>query len=166
MVKNLLIAFSLFTYVLQPLFASSQTVTVHSTQDSKKSFGEVIFKNSPYGVLIYPNLKGLRPGLHGFHIHEHPSCDNQGKAAGSHYDPQHTNKHLGPYEKGHLGDLPVLHVDENGETHTPTLAPRLSMDDLQKVSLVIHEGGDNYSDTPPLGGGGKRVGCGVFNNKK
>ncbi len=34
--------------------------------------------------------------------------------------------------------------------------------EADKVKLVIHEGGDNYSDTPkPLGGGGGRIACGV-----
>jgi Cu-Zn family superoxide dismutase len=44
-------------------------------------------------------------------------------------------------------------------------APRLSTDDLKGRAIVIHSGGDNYSDTPrPLGGGGARVACGVVLN--
>ena len=27
-----------------------------------------------YGTLFTPNLKGLTTGLHGFHVHENPSC--------------------------------------------------------------------------------------------
>ena len=30
-------------------------------------------------------------------------------------------------------------------------------------ALIVHAGGDTYSDTPPLGGGGARVACGVAN---
>ena len=41
-------------------------------------------------------------------------------------------------------------------------APRLKVADLKGKSLMIHAGGDNYSDTPaPLGGGGARAACGV-----
>ena len=37
-----------------------------------------------------------------------------------------------------------------------------SMDDLEGRAVMIHAGGDNYSDQPkPLGGGGARVACGV-----
>jgi len=42
------------------------------------------------------------------------------------------------------------------------LAPRLQLTDLAGRSLMIHAGGDNYSDTPAaLGGGGPRAACGV-----
>jgi Cu-Zn family superoxide dismutase len=34
--------------------------------------------------------------------------------------------------------------------------------DVKGRSIVIHAGGDNYSDQPaPLGGGGARIACGV-----
>ena len=34
---------------------------------------------------------------------------------------------------------------------------------LRGKSVVIHAGGDNYSDQPqPLGGGGARIACGVI----
>ncbi|NIY58922.1 superoxide dismutase family protein, partial [Francisella orientalis] len=37
------------------------------------------------------------------------------------------------------------------------------LEELEGHSLMIHEGGDNYSDTPkPLGGGGTRMWCGVI----
>jgi len=39
----------------------------------------------------------------------------------------------------------------------------LKLEDVAGRALVIHEGGDNYSDTPkPLGGGGVRMACGVI----
>jgi Cu-Zn family superoxide dismutase len=39
----------------------------------------------------------------------------------------------------------------------------LKLEDIAGRSIVIHEGGDNYSDSPqPLGGGGARVACGVI----
>lgn len=41
-------------------------------------------------------------------------------------------------------------------------APRLTVVDARGKALMIHAGGDNYSDEPqPLGGGGGRVACGV-----
>jgi Cu-Zn family superoxide dismutase len=43
------------------------------------------------------------------------------------------------------------------------LAPRIKVSDLKGRSLMIHAGGDNYSDSPQkLGGGGARVACGVI----
>jgi Cu-Zn family superoxide dismutase len=85
-----------------------------------------------------------------------------GLAAGGHYDPAGTGKHEGPYGNGHLGDLPPLYVGPDGRATQPVLAPRLKLSDLKGRSLMIHAGGDNYSDKPePLGGGGARVACGV-----
>lgn len=129
------------------------------------SVGTVTVAETPYGLLFTPNLSGLTPGIHGFHIHVNPSCADNGMAAGGHLDPKHTNKHLGPYnDNGHLGDLPVLIVSHNGTATLPVLAPRLHrLADIKGHSLMIHEDGDNYSDTPEkLGGGGARMVCGVI----
>lgn len=44
-------------------------------------------------------------------------------------------------------------------------ALRLTTADLTGGAIVIHAGGDNYSDSPDkLGGGGARVACGVVVN--
>ena len=84
-------------------------------------------------------------------------------AAGGHYDPEETGHHGTPWGDGHLGDLPALYVDDDGMATLPVLAPRPDMDDLKGRALMIHAGGDNYSDQPkPLGGGGARVACGVI----
>ena len=130
-----------------------------------KLVGTVQITQTKYGLLFTPELHDLPPGLHGFHIHQNPSCDNNGMAAGGHLDPAKTNKHLGPYnDKGHLGDLPAMYVASNGTATQPTLAPRLQhFEQLKKHTLMIHEGGDNYSGAPAkLGGGGMRMFCGVI----
>jgi Cu-Zn family superoxide dismutase len=64
-------------------------------------------------------------------------------------------KHEGPYGNGHLGDLPALYANGDGTATHPVLAPRIKIADLKGRSLIIHAGGDNYSDHPKaLGGGG------------
>ncbi|MGC8121107.1 superoxide dismutase [Cu-Zn] SodC [Marinobacter sp. VGCF2001] len=136
------------------------------------SIGTVTLVAYDRGVLIESNLHGLAPGVHGFHLHENPDCspvEKDGKvtpagAAGGHYDPQNTRQHKGPFDKsGHLGDLPRLHVGQEGENAQTNIAPRLQLSDFKGRALVIHGGGDNYSDSPqPLGGGGVRIACGVI----
>ena len=132
--------------------------------------GTLMFENTRKGLRIEPALGGLPPGEHGFHIHEKPDCgpgEKDGKkeaalAAGSHHDPKATGKHLGPGGDGHRGDLPVLKVDKEGNATEVMFVLRLGVDDLRGHALMIHEGGDNYSDQPkPLGGGGARIACGV-----
>jgi superoxide dismutase, Cu-Zn family len=131
-----------------------------------KSIGTVKAEDSFCGVLLTPDLHDLPPGFHGFHIHEVPACGNNGMAAGGHLDPAHTGAHDGPYNNhGHLGDLPVLIVNQNGTATLPTLSPRFKLAAIKGHALMIHAGGDNYSDNPDkLGGGGPRIACGVISS--
>ena len=136
------------------------------------SIGVIQLEDTAEGLRITPSLNGLPPGKHGFHIHENPDCGpglDKGKpaagmAAGGHLDPAHAEKHLGPEDdSGHLGDLPFLSVAKDGTAQTVVIAPRLTVADVLGHSVMIHAGGDNYSDQPqPQGGGGARIACGVF----
>jgi len=148
------------------IYAQKLTVPVYlvAHKGHGASVGTVTFTDSRYGMLIQPHFHNLSPGLHGFHIHALPSCNNNGQAAGGHLDPHKTGKHLGPYNPhGHLGDLPVLYVNKHGIANVETLAPRLKVSELHGHSVMIHAQGDNYSDHPAkLGGGGARIACGVI----
>jgi superoxide dismutase, Cu-Zn family len=157
---------------VSPAAAQSLNVEIYAAESTGvgASIGTIAVTTTPYGTVFTPNLSGLSPGVHGFHVHENPSCnpmEKDGKmvaaqAAGGHYDPGKTGKHLGPYAEGHLGDLPPLFVDTSGKATIPVLAPRIKLSDLKGRSLMVHMGGDNFSDHPePLGGGGGRIGCGV-----
>jgi Cu-Zn family superoxide dismutase len=137
-----------------------------------QDIGKVVISETPYGLLFTPDLKALPAGMHGFHVHEKGSCEpgmKDGKAvaalaAGGHFDPQKTGKHLGPYADGHLGDLPAIYVTADGMATYPVLAPRLKkISEIEGKALMVHAGGDNHSDHPlPLGGGGERFACGVI----
>jgi Cu-Zn family superoxide dismutase len=136
-----------------------------------EDLGTVTLSQNKYGLVLTPSLKGLPPGLHGFHVHEKGDCgpsQQDGKpvpagAAGGHYDPNNTKKHGTPWGDGHRGDLPALYVDSSGNATNPVLAPRLKLSEVHKRALMIHVGGDNHSDHPmPLGGGGARAACGVI----
>ncbi len=156
--------------------ASTQVDIPRVTKDGQaEKIGKVTIEETEYGLVFTPDLRGLASGGHGFHIHAKGDCGpgpdaNTGEtiaagAAGGHYDPENTGKHGMPWDKNsHLGDLPLLYVDAQGVAKTPVLAPRLKhLDQIKNRALMIHEGGDNYSDQPkPLGGGGGRMSCGVI----
>jgi Cu-Zn family superoxide dismutase len=38
------------------------------------ALGTVRIVETRYGLAFYPQLTGLPAGLHGFHVHENPSC--------------------------------------------------------------------------------------------
>lgn len=149
------------------------SINMHSVsaEGVGESIGSVTFVETEKGLLIQPNLSKLPSGQRGFHIHENPSCeaaikDEKSTAAlkaGGHFDPKQSKKHSTPDGDGHLGDLPALTVNTDGTATTPVLAPRLNLALIQGRALMIHAGGDNYSDSPePLGGGGARIACGVI----
>lgn len=151
----------------------SKTVTLNAVtaQGIGAPVGTVTFTDTKQGLLIQPNLKNLPAGQRGFHIHEKASCepdvkDNKPGAAlkaGSHLDPQKAGAHGHPEGPGHLGDLPVLMVAADGTATTAVTAPRLTLAAIKDRSIMVHAGGDNYSDLPePLGGGGARIACGVI----
>ncbi len=154
-------------------YAAEMTVplTLVDAKGAGAPAGSVRLVETPYGLAFYPGLTGLPPGLHGFHVHENPSCaaaDKDGApvaalAAGGHLDPQATKRHGEPWGDGHLGDLPPLYVAADGRASTPVLAPRLKLADVKNRALMVHAGGDNHADHPaPLGGGAGRMACGVI----
>lgn len=138
----------------------------------EKQIGTVTITESKEGLVFKAKLSEIPSGNHGYHIHEKPNCepmDQDGKMnpagmAGGHYDPMNTKKHEGPEGNGHLGDLPFLTVNENGTSEAIVVAPRIKkLSEIRNRSIMIHEGEDNYSDVPsPLGGGGKRIACGII----
>jgi Cu-Zn family superoxide dismutase len=141
--------------------------------------GFVTLEDTSAGLKLTPELRGLTrfglaPGPHGFHVHEvgnlMPTRKPDGEivrggAAGPHYDPERTGTHAGPYGEGHRGDLPAITVDRLGDAFDPVIAPRLTLREVMGRALVIHRGGDNYTDTPPNGGGEARVLGGIVTNR-
>jgi len=164
----------LATFLLAALTAQADEQTVAVNAINADGIGDVIgtikLADTSEGLVVTPNLTHLAPGAHGFHVHEKPSCEGgikdgmkvSGLGAGGHFDPKITGKHLGPHGGGHMGDMPIIEVDANGNAIKQILVPNLTLAEIANRALIIHEGGDNYSDSPkPLGGGGARVACGV-----
>jgi Cu-Zn family superoxide dismutase len=153
--------------------AQAKEVTVDinriSDQGVGDKIGEIAISDSAEGATFKVAVTGLPKGEHGFHVHENGDCgpgEKDGKvaaglAAGGHFDPAATKSHKGPHGEGHRGDTPKLNATDDGIEQTVT-APKLKLADIAGRSLMIHEGGDNYSDNPENGGGKGRIACGVI----
>lgn len=164
--------FTALALAVAPVAHAGVTVEMHlvDADGVGASAGTITLEKTRHGIVLTPELSGLAPGVHGFHLHEHGSCEPSEKdgtvtpagAAGGHYDPKKTGRHGAPWGDGHLGDLPPLYVAADGTATVPVLAPRVKMKDLHGRALMVHAGGDNFADHPaPLGGGGGRIACGV-----
>jgi Cu-Zn family superoxide dismutase len=153
--------------------AIAQQLTIDMNKVSEAGVGDkvgtVTIMSGKKGVTFKVAVKGITAGPHGFHVHETGECGASmkdgkavpGGAAGAHYDPESKKSHKGPKAAGHRGDLPVLTAGANGINQSVT-APRLKLEDVAGRALMIHAGGDNYTDNPENGGGKGRIACGVI----
>jgi len=170
---NLRYASALAALLVASTGGFAQQLSVDINRISKEGVGDkigtVVVSEGKDGTSFKVSVKGLPAAQRGFHVHEKGDCGpgmkdgkmEAGIAAGEHYDPEGHKSHKGPKGKGHKGDLPLLKGTASGIEQTVT-APRLKLADLKGRSLVIHEGGDNYSDNPENGGGKGRVACAVI----
>jgi Cu-Zn family superoxide dismutase len=154
--------------------ARAEDITVKmlkATQDGTgEALGTITISDTDAGASFKIALHGLAPGQHGFHVNENDNCGPTflsgvripAGAAGGHYDPDLTGKHAGPLGDGHLGDLPVIEAEKDGTATGTVVAPRIKdIETLKGHALTLQIGGDNYKDTPYLGGGGGgRFACG------
>jgi len=131
-----------------------------------KEVGKVTLIAVPTGVLLDADLTAVPPGDHAFHIHAIGKCEPPDfKSAGGHFNPEE-DKHGLMNEAGpHAGDLPNIHVPENGKLHIEVLNQRVSLSDGllddDGSAIVIHQGPDDYK-TDPAGNAGPRIACGVI----
>src|SRR2546421_8233505 len=102
--------------------AQAQEVTKAAAQLESKSgsqvTGTVTFTKVGDDVQVVADIQNLKPGKHGFHIHEKGGCSAADAAsAGAHFNPtQH--KHGGPMTaERHDGDLGNIETDASGKTH-------------------------------------------------
>jgi len=104
----------------------------------------------------------LEEGAHGFHLHETGACSPDFEAAGGHFAPD-GNAHGYFSESGpHAGDLPMIHVDTDGNAMADFYTQLTSLDALMDddgAAAIVHAEPDTYRDPSETG---DRVACGVI----
>lgn len=159
-------AHTLWADAPQDLWTNANTVKMMNTEGEE--VGEAKLAQTPHGVLIQLNLSKVPAGVHAFHIHEVGECEPPFESAGGHFNPS-DKQHGFLNGKGiHAGDLPNIHVPQNGELTVEVLASEVSLQDGKNSlfdadgsALVIHEKADDYR-TDPAGDAGSRIACGVI----
>lgn len=148
-----------------PAFAADQATAVLMDPDGKE-VGKVTLTAVPTGVLLDADLTALPPGDHAFHIHEFGKCEAPDfKSAGGHFNPEEDEHGLMNKAGPHAGDMPNIHVPENGKLHIEVLNQMVNLSrgllDKDGSAIVIHEGADDYK-SDPAGDAGPRIACGVI----
>jgi len=150
------------------LFAQAQDVTnaVAKLEPRSRSTvsGTVSFTKQGDDVQVVADIENLKPGKHGFHIHEKGDCSaTDASSAGAHFNPTHQH-HGGPETaERHEGDLGNIEADASGKSHLEWKGKmNLSgTDSIIGKSIVVHEKEDDLK-TDPSGNSGGRIACGVI----
>ncbi|XP_078445197.1 superoxide dismutase [Cu-Zn]-like [Wolffia australiana] len=133
--------------------------------------GTVFFCQERDGVTsVNGSISGLKPGLHGFHVHSLGDTTNGCNSTGPHFNP--TGKEHGAPEDGirHAGDLGNLTAGDDGNVEINICddqIPLVGPNSIIGRAIVVHEdpddlgrGGHELSKT--TGNAGARVACGVI----
>jgi Cu-Zn family superoxide dismutase len=137
---------------------------LHPLGDSDVT-GTVTFARAEDGIQVLAAIRGLEPGLHGFHIHEFGDCSApDGKSAGGHFNPAGA-PHGGPMSaKRHVGDLGNITADVSGQAQLEVVDPQLELEGPNSIigrAVVVHGKVDDLT-SQPSGAAGARIACGVI----
>lgn len=121
-------------------------------------------------VTIQGEIKGLTPGLHGFHVHEFGDNTNGCTSAGAHFNP-YGKSHGAPCdEERHIGDLGNVEAGADGIAKINITDSVINLSGPNSIlgrSMVVHAdrddlglGGHELSKT--TGNAGGRLACGVI----
>jgi len=140
-------------------------------QQTTQVHGTINFVQDESGtVTVTGEVKGLKPGLHGFHIHEFGDTTTGCTSAGAHFNPD-KKEHGGPEDSNrHVGDLGNVEV-KNGDSVTVNITDKVIKLNGEKSivgrCIVVHEDEDDlgkggHNDSKTTGHAGKRLACGII----
>ncbi|XP_058002777.1 superoxide dismutase [Cu-Zn] isoform X1 [Hevea brasiliensis] len=139
--------------------------------------GKIFFTQEGDGpTTVTGSVSGLKPGLHGFHVHTFGDTTNGCLSTGIvnwqglHFNPA-SKDHGGPEDENrHAGDLGNVNVGDDGtanftivDKHIPLSGPH----SIAGRSVVFHEGRDDLGKgghelSKITGNAGDRIACGII----
>ena len=137
---------------------------LHGTKGNDVT-GTVTFTKEADGIRVVADITGLKPGKHGFHIHEYGDCTaDDGSSAGGHFNPDNV-KHGAPTDSvRHAGDLGNIEAGQDGNAHLEITDSLVSFSGPRSIigrGVIVHGGEDDLT-SQPSGNAGPRVACGVI----
>ncbi|MEQ8344727.1 MAG: superoxide dismutase family protein [Sneathiellaceae bacterium] len=164
------LGFALTAAVAQAQAEDPKAVSANMINTSGDLVAKVSLERVAQGTHVVLSGNGLPPGIHAFHIHETGTCDPADgfKSAGGHFNPGGTQHGWNNPAGHHAGDLPNVHVGENGVAAVEVFmavdvlaAGTGNLLDADGAAMVMHQGADDYA-SDPAGAAGDRIACGVI----
>lgn len=154
-------------YLAPAAVAQSAKAALHDA--SGKDVGSAQLSQTPAGVLIRLELKGLPAGEHAFHVHAVGKCEPPFTSAGGHFNPAGKKHGLMAADGHHAGDMPNLHIPQTGGLSVEILNDAITLEkgkansvfQTAGTAVIVHAGKDDYK-TDPTGDAGGRIACGVI----
>lgn len=154
-------------FMASPALAAKGVALITATQAGSNVNGQVILNETPTSLELDVKVANVPPGKHGFHIHEKGDCSDEGKAAGSHYNPDGVMHGLVTQDglpHAHAGDFGNIEVAADGTGTLKMVIPGLTLTgeqyNVEGKAVILHEKEDDFSQ--PTGNAGGRIGCGVI----
>ncbi|KXS09502.1 hypothetical protein M427DRAFT_64017 [Gonapodya prolifera JEL478] len=139
----------------------------NSTVKGSVTFTQVTV-DEPTSIAV--NLTGLKPGLHGFHIHVYGDLSNGCASFGLHWNPFNVTHGDIKDDSRHEGDLGNLLAEADGTiktTFTDTHVKLFGHLSVVGRGIIIHADQDdlgrgNFTDSKTVGHSGARLACGII----
>lgn len=148
---------------------ANRTAQAAFVSASGAPIGTAALMQTPHGVRIALDLRGLPPGAHAFHVHKTGRCDVAAKfeSAGPHFAPGRTSHGHEVASGPHAGDMINQFVGGDGRLRAEVLNADVtlrggaaSLFDADGSALMLHAGPDDYR-SQPAGAAGGRIACAV-----
>ncbi|KAL0414647.1 UNVERIFIED_CONTAM: Superoxide dismutase [Cu-Zn] [Sesamum radiatum] len=136
--------------------------------------GKIFFTQEGDGpTTVVGEVSGLKPGLHGFHVHALGDTTNGCMSTGPHFNPAGKEHGAPEDEVRHAGDLGNIKVGEDGSAHFEIVDKQIPLAGPHSIigrAVVVHgdpddlgKGGHELSKT--TGNAGGRVACGFLQSR-
>jgi superoxide dismutase, Cu-Zn family len=167
MIKQLGIGMLSIVFMTAGVLAETGVANIKGTGMNSLLKGTVTLTDTSAGLKVDAHLTKMPPGQHGFHIHEFGSCDDMGKAAGGHYNPENAMHGMVVKDgimKAHAGDLGNITAGTDGTATLEAVIPDVTLSGSKASvagrAFIVHEKVDDFSQ--PVGNAGSRIGCGTI----
>ena len=138
-----------------------------------QAIGSVNLSQLANGLQIIATAEDLPAGVHGFHVHAVGRCDPPDfQSAEGHFNPDDGSHGFHAEGGPHAGDLPNVHIGDDGVLAVEFVTDRLTLEDGDAAildddgaALVLHANADDYV-TDPSGESGGRIACAVIQRQQ